>query len=62
MAIFEPILTRNRLVNDSTALRVYESRGGYKALRKALKMTPEEVVEEVKKANLRGRGGVPGGG
>ncbi len=30
---------------------------GYEALRKALTMTPEQVVEEVKKANLRGRGG-----
>ncbi|NIO16416.1 MAG: NADH-quinone oxidoreductase subunit F, partial [Deltaproteobacteria bacterium] len=31
--------------------------GGYEALTKALKMTPDEVIEEVKKANLRGRGG-----
>jgi NADH-quinone oxidoreductase subunit F len=38
-------------------LKVYESRGGYQAVRKALKMKPEEVVEEVRKANLRGRGG-----
>ncbi|UCC31177.1 MAG: NADH-quinone oxidoreductase subunit NuoF [Phycisphaerales bacterium] len=36
---------------------MYESRGGYRAVRKALKMTPDEVVAEVKKANLRGRGG-----
>ncbi|OLB93779.1 MAG: NADH oxidoreductase (quinone) subunit F [Acidobacteria bacterium 13_2_20CM_2_57_12] len=32
--------------------------GGYKALEKALKeMTPESIIEEVKKSNLRGRGG-----
>ncbi len=32
--------------------------GGYKALAKALtKMTPDEVIQEVDKANLRGRGG-----
>ncbi len=31
--------------------------GGYTALAKALKMKPEDVVEEVKRANLRGRGG-----
>ncbi|MBI3835664.1 MAG: NADH-quinone oxidoreductase subunit NuoF [Planctomycetes bacterium] len=57
MANFEPILLRNRGVTGSTSLKVYESRGGYRAVRKALKMTPDEVVEEVKKANLRGRGG-----
>jgi NADH-quinone oxidoreductase subunit F len=32
-------------------------RGGYEALRKALGMTPEAVVEEVKASGLRGRGG-----
>ncbi|MEE9225882.1 MAG: NADH-quinone oxidoreductase subunit NuoF [Bacteroidota bacterium] len=31
--------------------------GGYQALRKALGMKPEDVVEEVKKSGLRGRGG-----
>ena len=38
-------------------LDVYESHGGYKALRKALGMKPEEVTDEVKKSGLRGRGG-----
>jgi len=57
MGTFEPVLLRNRNVQLSTSLRVYESRGGYQGLRKALKLTPEAVVEEVKKANLRGRGG-----
>jgi NADH-quinone oxidoreductase subunit F len=39
-------------------LHTYEKVGGYGALRKALKtMTPDEVIEEIKKANLRGRGG-----
>lgn len=37
---------------------VYEANGGYSALRKALSaMKPEEVTDEVKKSNLRGRGG-----
>ncbi|MBI4718778.1 MAG: NADH-quinone oxidoreductase subunit NuoF [Planctomycetes bacterium] len=54
---FESVLLRNRGVTGSTTLKVYESRGGYQAVRKALKMAPDEVVEEVKKANLRGRGG-----
>ncbi|HET6461701.1 MAG TPA: NADH-quinone oxidoreductase subunit NuoF [Syntrophales bacterium] len=36
----------------------YERTGGYQALRKTLRdMTPKEVQEEVKAANLRGRGG-----
>ncbi len=54
---FEPVLLRNRGVEGSTTLAVYEKRGGYQAVRQALQMTPDEVVEEVKKANLRGRGG-----
>jgi NADH-quinone oxidoreductase subunit F len=35
----------------------YVQTGGYKGLRKALTMTPEEVIEEVKASGLRGRGG-----
>jgi NADH-quinone oxidoreductase subunit F len=35
----------------------YVATGGYEALRKALKMTPVEVIEEVKASGLRGRGG-----
>jgi NADH-quinone oxidoreductase subunit F len=38
-------------------LPVYESHGGYLMLRKALGMKPAEVTDEVKKSNLRGRGG-----
>jgi NADH-quinone oxidoreductase subunit F len=38
-------------------IEVYEQHGGYSALRKALSMTPDDVITEVKKSNLRGRGG-----
>jgi NADH-quinone oxidoreductase subunit F len=38
-------------------IEVYEQNGGYAGLRKALGMKPEDVTEEVKKSNLRGRGG-----
>lgn len=31
--------------------------GGYEALKKALKMKPREVIEEIKKSGLRGKGG-----
>lgn len=36
---------------------VYRKQGGYTAAEKALKMTPEEILEEVKTSGLRGRGG-----
>lgn len=37
---------------------VYRKNGGYRSVEKALKtMSPDEVVEEVKKSGLRGRGG-----
>jgi len=36
---------------------VYEVNGGYAALRKALAMSPAEVINVVKKSGLRGRGG-----
>jgi len=36
---------------------VYEARGGYQALRKALQMSPEEVLAELEASGLRGRGG-----
>jgi len=35
----------------------YVANGGYSALKKALSMKPEEVVEEVKTSGIRGRGG-----
>ncbi len=43
---------------DPTDIESYIAIGGYQALTKVLhEMTPEEVLEEVKKSNLRGRGG-----
>ncbi|MVZ63581.1 NADH-quinone oxidoreductase subunit NuoF [Sphingobacterium humi] len=39
-------------------LAVYREKGGYRAVEKALKtMSPDDVLEEVKKSGLRGRGG-----
>src|SRR5579859_6015405 len=38
-------------------LEVYERRGGYQALRKALAMPPEEVLQNISDSGLRGRGG-----
>jgi len=43
---------------DPKSVDDYIALGGYSALAKALfQMTPEQVLEEVKKSNLRGRGG-----
>jgi len=36
---------------------VYRREGGYRSVEKALKMQPNDIVEEVKKSGLRGRGG-----
>jgi NADH-quinone oxidoreductase subunit F len=38
-------------------LPVYQRRGGYDSLRRALAMTPEEVLHELEASGLRGRGG-----
>jgi NADH-quinone oxidoreductase subunit F len=40
-----------------STLPVYEARGGYAALRKALAMTPADVLSELEASGLRGRGG-----
>jgi NADH-quinone oxidoreductase subunit F len=57
MAAYEPVLLRNVGVEGSRTLKVYEQRGGYQSIRKTLQSSPDEIVEEVKRANLRGRGG-----
>src|SRR5450631_3001833 len=38
-------------------LAVYERRGGYEMLRKALLITPEEVLDQLMASGIRGRGG-----
>lgn len=50
------VSSRWDLKNGHT-LEGYVETGGYQALKKALAMTPEAVVEDVKNANLQGRGG-----
>jgi len=53
------ILLEHEFVPDMNKIDVYASKGGYQALKKVLqgKMTPDQVIAEVKAANLRGRGG-----
>lgn len=54
---YKPILMRNVGVANSTSLDTYKAAGGYNAVNKAFAMKPDELVEFVKSANLRGRGG-----
>src|SRR3972149_1451368 len=52
------LLLENNAKVDPKKIEDYIALGGYSALAKSLyKMTPEQVLEEVKKSNLRGRGG-----
>ncbi|WP_149527479.1 NADH-quinone oxidoreductase subunit NuoF [Sphingobacterium hotanense] len=52
------LLLEHIQVPGINTLSVYREKGGYRAVEKALKtMSPEDVVEEVKKSGLRGRGG-----
>lgn len=54
----EKLLTKNVGLENSYKIDVYLKKDGYAAVRKALKeMKPQQVLEEVKAANLRGRGG-----
>lgn len=43
---------------NSADINFYIEQGGYQALPKALEMAPADVIDMVRKANLRGRGGV----
>ena len=52
------LLFRDIDVPGVDGIEVYEQRGGYRMLRKAvLEMTPDAVAQEVMASNLRGRGG-----
>jgi NADH-quinone oxidoreductase subunit F len=53
-----PVISRLFGVKDSHKLDVYIANDGYKGMERALKeLTPDQVIDEVKKSNLRGRGG-----
>lgn len=52
------LLLEHDNVPDIQSYAVYREKGGYRSVEKALKeMTPDALVEEVKKSGLRGRGG-----
>lgn len=51
------VLSKRFGLPNSASLDTYVANDGYKAFRKALEMTPKDIIEEVKVSNLRGRGG-----
>lgn len=51
------IVTENAGVIDPESIEEYIQMGGYKSLEQGLNMKPEEIIEEIKKSGLRGRGG-----
>src|SRR5690606_2686121 len=53
----QKILLEKTHIPGNKSYEVYRKNGGYASVEKALKMTPDEVVEEVKTTRLRGRGG-----
>ncbi len=55
--VLTPVLTDNWDADRSWTLASYESLDGYGALKRALTMTPNSIIEIVKDSGLRGRGG-----
>ena len=53
----DKIVTRNFAVPDMNRLEVALRNGAYGALEKAFGQPPGGIIDEVKKSNLRGRGG-----
>ncbi len=51
------IALRNCGIIDPENIEHYIARGGYTGLQKALRMSPVEVIREIKNSGLRGRGG-----
>jgi NADH-quinone oxidoreductase subunit F len=51
------VLSKRFGLENSQSIDVYLASEGYQGFERALKMTPDEVVNEVKASGLRGRGG-----
>ena len=52
-----PVLTKRWLSPDAWKIDVYERLDGYAALRKALDVHPDDLIQLIKDSGLRGRGG-----
>ncbi len=53
----EPLQLKRVHLENSHTLKVYQDNGGYASLKKALAMNSDDIINEVKKSALRGRGG-----
>jgi NADH-quinone oxidoreductase subunit F len=53
----ETVILKNVFKENSTSIDVYKQGGGYAKLKDFLSMTPESIVDTLKKSSLRGRGG-----
>ncbi len=53
----EPLQLKLMHVKDGHTLKVYQDAGGYKSLKKAMGMSQDDIINEVKASALRGRGG-----
>ena len=51
------VLSRRFTLPNSQSIETYLANDGYKALEKALDMTQQQIIDEVKASGLRGRGG-----
>ncbi len=54
---YQPVLLKRVGKPNSQSLAGYQADGGYQGLRKALAMSPTEVIDIVANSDLRGRGG-----
>lgn len=51
------LLTEFYHLDEYRGIDGYKAKGGYEVLKKALKMQPQAIIDEVKASGLRGRGG-----
>jgi NADH-quinone oxidoreductase subunit F len=51
------LLTEHYANDEFRFIDGYKKLGGYETLKKALKMSPQQIIDEVKASGLRGRGG-----
>ena len=52
-----PVLTKRWLSPDAWKIDTYERLDGYAAVRKALDVHPDDLIQLIKDSGLRGRGG-----
>lgn len=53
----EPLQLKRMHIKDGHTLKVYQETGGYESLKKAMNMSQDDIINEVKASALRGRGG-----